>query len=309
MSDPSDPQIVSRLDKMPPFVEPEVQKEVDQIGKDPQEEVVETPVEKVEEPVEEVKEEVVEPKEEEVTEEEALKESKSPEHTKKFIEKLKEQNKELKKNVLDSLQPEAPQWPQAPTTNVIPNVQQFPGLSQTQITDTFKGLVDENGYVDSGLLINSLKEQKDRNDALQTDLQRTKQETQKTNKRLDDFERNEVMREVHKAYPTLDPNNENFDEKLWKFVRNEVVDQWMNGKPTDVMGAATEGMEVIHGDEMKKAEKEQIEKAETAKRNINALGTSQTSQRETYSDHDTLVKAVQHGKRGALAERLAKSGF
>lgn len=304
MSDPSDPQIVSRLDKMPPFVEPEVQKEVDKIGKEPQEEV-EAPIEeKVEEP--EVKEEVVK---EEVTEEEALKESKQPEHTKKFIEKLKEQNKELKKNVLDSLEPEAPQWPQAPTTNVIPNVQQFPGLSQTQITDTFKGLVDENGYVDSGLLINSLKEQKNRNDALQQEVIKAKQDTQKTNKRLDDFERNEVMREVHKVYPTLDPNNENFDEKLWKFVRNEVVDQWMNGKPTDVMGAATEGMTVLYGNEMKKAEKEQIEKTETAKKNINALGASQTTQRDIYSDHDALVTAVQHGKRGALAERLRKAGM
>jgi hypothetical protein len=192
---------------------------------------------------------------------------------------------------------------------VVPNAQQFPGLSQAQITDTFKGLVDENGYVDSGLLISSLKEQKSRNDILQQEVLRAKQDTQKTNRRLDDFERNEVMRDVHKAFPTLDPNNENFDEKLWKFVRNEVVDQWMNGKPTDVMAAAAEGMEVIHGSEMKKAEKEQLEKAEMAKRNINAIGASQTSQRETYSDHDALVTAVQHGKRGALAERLAKSGF
>jgi hypothetical protein len=299
----SDPTIVKRLDKLPPFVDEEPQA--------PVEEVVETPVEeKVEEPVEEVKEEVVETKEE-VTEEEALKESKQPEHTKKFIEKLKEQNKELKKNVLDSLQPEPEpaQWPQSPTTNIVPSAQQFPGLSQAQITDTFKGLVDENGYVDSGLLINSLKEQKERNDKLQQEVIITKQETQKTNKRLDDFERNEVMKGVHAQFPTLDPNNDNFDEKLWKFVRNEVVDQWMNGKPTDVMAAATEGMEVLHGGEMKRAEKEQLEKTETAKRNINAIGASQTTQRETYTDHDALVTAVQHGKRGALAERLAKSGY
>jgi hypothetical protein len=167
MTESSDPKIVNRLGNLPPFKdkdgnivgtppeEPKVEEEVKK--EDPKEEV------KVEAPSEEKKEEpkVEEPKEEEVTEEEALANSKNPERTKKFIEKLKKQNEELKKppepkqNVLESLTPEAPeipQWPAPPTTNVVPTPKQYPGLTQAQINEVFKTTVDDQGYVDAGLL-------------------------------------------------------------------------------------------------------------------------------------------------------------
>jgi hypothetical protein len=298
MADESDPKIVDRLKKMPPY------------GDD---EPVETPEEQEETPGTPETPEEVEPS----------KEEKTKERTTKQFDKLKESNNNLKealeiekkKNILDSLQPtpvptpEPPQWPQAPITNVVPNKENYPGVSQKQIEETFKGLVDENGYVDTGLLIGELKDLREKNKSAEERAKVAEQETQKVSKKFDDFERNAIMVKVHEKFPTLDPNNDNFDEKLWKYVRNEVVDQWMTGKQTDVMAAAQEGMNVLHPVDMKKAEKEQVEKAEIAKKNINALNSSKTLQRETYSDHDALVKATQLGRKGALAERLSKAGF
>jgi len=296
--DTSDPKIVDRLSKLPPYDEEQSQ---------PENEIIEN-----EDTNEEV--EVKDEPKEEVTEDEALQNSKNPERTKKYIDKLKEEVQvEKKKNILDSLvtpipSVEAPQYPEPPITNKIPQSQQYPGLSQTQVSETFKGLVDENGYVDSGLLVNTLKGLQEQAKTANERAQKAEEENKQRGRKFDDFERNQIMREVHKEYPKLDPENEEFDERLWKFVRNEVIDQWMNGKPTDVMSAAREGSDTLYGN-MKKAEKEQIVKTEEAKKNINALGNKQASSRDTYSDQNELVKATQLGKKGALAERLARSGY
>lgn len=342
----SDPKIVKRLNQFPPYT-------------DAQGNIVSTPPEEdinkeIEIPTEDIKEEqIVESKAEEqveeVDEKEALDNSKNPERTKEYINKLKEQNKELKnynENVLDSLVTktptlEVPQWPAPVITNVIP--QNFPGLSQGQINETFKGLVDENGYVDSGLLIEKLNEQKERNEQLQRQLAETKTETQKTNQRLDDFERNEIMRNVHNKFPKLNPSNvdeklpgeQRFNSGLWEYVRKNMVSEWVNestsGKPVDPNDKRAEaerleritqrGMSYLNAgvlnDEgevdidlinMKKADKEKITQAETAKKNINAYTGGGSGQRNDYSTHEALVQATLAGKPGALAERLRRAG-
>lgn len=306
MDENSDPKIVNRLSKFPPFED--------------EEEVVDKPIEEPQEESDEVKEEMppVVPEAEaetEVTEEVALENSKNPERTKKYIDKLKDEvQTEKRKNILESLVPtpppvipSAPKWPQPPITNVMP--QTFPGVSQGQINETFKGLVDENGYVDTGLLIGTLKELQEKNKQAEERAVKAEETTKNAVKNFDDFQRNQIMKDVHAKFPTLDPDNENFDEKLWKYVRNEVVDQWMNGKPTDVMAAAQEGMDTLHPVDMKKADREKLEQVETAKKNINASKASQTSQRGNYGDHEALIQATRLGKKGALAERLLKSGY
>jgi hypothetical protein len=279
----------------------------------------ETPPEEVEEPETPPQEE----KKEEITKEEALENAKNPARTSKYIEKLEEENKELKKkNVLDSLMPEPPPvWPEppkapeAPTINVVPNAQQYPGVTQNQIDDTFKNLVDANGYVDTGLLIDTLKDLMIKNQRAEERAKAAEQKTAQIGKSFDDFQRNEIMREVHAKYPTLNPENPNdnggFEERLWKFVRNEVVDQMMkmDGKPINVMAAADEAWQLFHGNDMKKEEKKKMEEAELAKRNINAMGGTQANQpSSTFGDHEALVKATQQGKKGALAERLRLAG-
>jgi hypothetical protein len=348
-----DEQTVQKLSGLPPYFdkdgnvvaeapveetpeEEEPKKEVPE--EEPQEEKQEEPQEKQEEPEE---------AEETPSEDEALENSKNPERTKKFIDKLKEQNKELrkpKKDILSSLEPEAPQWPEAPTTNVIPTTEQFPGVPQSQITEAFKGLVDEGGYVDSGLLIGTLKDLQEKNRLANEEVVKSRQEVQKTNKRLDDFERNETMRAIHEKFPKLNPVNvseelpedKKFNDSLWEYVRKNMVSEWVNEassgkidlnkskeqldrermeritqKGMDLLNAGVlndEGEVDISLLNMKKEEKVKVEEAEMAKKNINALGVKGGSQRESYSSHDELISAAQRGKRGALEELLTKSG-
>jgi hypothetical protein len=352
MSDtPSDPKIINRLNQLPPYTDdkgnvvdvPPVKIEVPEddinIEKEvPQEDIKED--EQIVEPKKEDKEE-----EKEITEDEALANSKNPERTKEFIEKLKKQNEELRKkpDILTSLSPtvEAPQWPTSPITNIIP--QNVPGVPQTQVNKMFEGLVDENGYVDSGLLIDKLNEQREANNSLQEELKKTKEETKKTSQRIDDFERNEIMRETHTQFPKLDPTNaddslpeeKRFDNKLWEYVRKNMVSSWINetseGKvvnPNDkvaekrrMLEITKKGMDLLDAgvlnDEgevdinlltMKKTDKEKLTQAEMAKKNINASGASHTGQRNTYTDHEALVQATMHGKPGSLAERLRRAG-
>ena len=310
-SDASDPKIVERLKKFPPYDETDKEVESEDSNTEVSQEEPETPEvpetpEEPQEPVEQVEE----------TPEEVKEEVKS--RTTEQFDKLVSKNKELKEevvkrqNILDSLIPptppiETPQWPASPTTNVAPPAQQFPGLSQKEVTETFKGLVDENGYVDTGLLISTLNDLKEQNRLAQERAQKAEQQTQVQGRQFDDFQRNQIMRDVHKEYPTLDPENENFDEKLWKYVRNEVVDQWMNARPTDVMAAAKEGVETLYGATMKKAEKEKIEQAETAKKNINALSANQPVKRDE-SAMEELRQNIRKGTKGALGTYLRESG-
>lgn len=308
MSENTDPNIIKRLENQPPYDKDQPENEA--VSETPEEEPEETP---------EVEEEIKEVEETEVTPEDKVDETKK--RTQEQFEKLKKSNNNLKealevekkKNILDSLIPETPQpnipQPTPAATNIVPQAQNYPGLSQKQINESFTSLVDDQGYVDSGLLIETLNDLKERTKQAEDRATKAEQRSEQSVRDFDSFQRNEIMKEVHAKYPKLDPENEEFDERFWKYVRNEVVDQWMNGRPTDVMGAAQEGFETLYGAEMKKADKIKLEQAETAKKNINALGSSQTSQRETYGDHDTLVRATQKGVKGALAERLRKSGY
>lgn len=279
----------------------------------PKEEPKEEVVEEKEEPKEEIKEEIKEEEPEET------KEEKTKKRTKKQFEKLKKSNKDLKKeaikrqNILDSLtvppKPEASSYSQSPTTNVVPPKTSYPGLSQQQVKTTFEGLVDTEGYVDTGLLISTLKEQQEATKKAEQRANIAEQRAQRTERAVDDFQRTTVMRQVHDKYPRLDPENEDFDERLWEGVRNEVIGQWTSGKKENVMEATKKWSKILYGEEVevKKKDKETIARAKDDMKDINALGSKTSTQRASSQDHEQLIRDTQMGKRGALAERLRRA--
>lgn len=345
----SDPNIVKRLNQMPPYTDEQgniIDKAIPQVetpvetegpGKPEPEVPIETPAEEpeVENPVEEPKE---------PTEEEALANAKNPERTRKFVDKLKEQNEQLKrKPILDSLAPEPTQWPQAPVTNQVPTPEQFPGLTQTKINEVFKGMVDSDGFLDSGQLFTELTKEQEKSKALQEEVKKSRQEVQQTNQRLDDFERTQIMRGIHDKYPKLNPVNvgevpeeKKFDDRLWQYVQKNMVTEWVNetasGKIDTTKTKAQQdaerldrlskkGMELLEADAlndegevditrltMKKADKQKLTEAELAKKNINARSGNMSGQRNTYTDHEALVQATRNGVPGSLAERLRRAG-
>jgi hypothetical protein len=283
----SDPNIVSRLAKLPPFDD-------------------EVPPEPV---VEEVKEEV----KVEETEDEQKK------RTTEQFEKLKQHNAELKKqleeqkvpqkNALDALIPESP------VTNQIPNTQQFPTLTPKEIKDTFAGLTDENGYVDTGLLketLVSLQKAKEESEKRAADAE---QVAKNVSRRQDDFERKQIMKEVHGIYPKLDPENaisedpeKKFDQRFYDLFQGQIMREWTSAGTADPMKVAEKVSDILYPKDMTKATKEKAEAAELAKKNINATTVKPTSTSSSYKNQDELILATRKGRPGALAERLRAIG-
>lgn len=305
--EPSDPKIVERLKKIPPFEEETPPDVAPQAPIEPEVEP-EVPEEPAPEPEPEVKPEVEEPKFEET----------EKDRTTKEFEKLKEHNAALKekltrKNALESLYPEPPVAPQPPTTNVIPTSQQYPNLKPNEIKDVFSSLVDANGYVDSGLLIETLKETDQRAKAAEERAQKAEDENKRNSRRMDDFERKDIMKQVHDRFPKLNPDNveaENeevkFDENFYDLFQGQIMKEWTSVGQADPMLVAEKVSGILYG--VKKADKEKTEQAEKAKKDINATTVRPASTISTYKDRDDLIRATRKGSHGALMERLNKIG-
>ena len=100
-------------------------------------------------------------------------------------------------------------------------------------------------------------------------------------------------------------------------VRKEIATApILRGENVSFMDAATKIYEERYkeeeeGGEVKKKEKEKMEKAEDAKRNINASTPNTSFVKDYYSNTEekALREATIQGKKGALAERLRRSGY
>src|SRR3990167_1774083 len=317
--------IRDRLSKVPPFEEDipmleEVKKiskqqtTVPQIKEDPKkvEEAPEEPV--VEEPIEEVVEEKVEEPKEEVSERTAEQIEKLTEHNKQ----LKEENKELYQNVMESLRP--PEPPPEPfgelTPQLVKQVDQItPELRQPQVEDIYAKLIDKDGYIDPDLLIKTLRDANELAKQARIEAELAKKEAQEakaeTKRTKRDFEESKEVRLVHKKYPQIDPKSDQFDENFWDDVRKEIATAPILKGTTPSFMEATDLIwnaryaEKKEVEGVKKAEKEKIEEAENAKRNINA--SAQAGRPTDYyaqSEQEDLRQASILGKKGALAERL-----
>jgi hypothetical protein len=295
--EPSDPNIVARLNKIPPFE-----------NEQPETPVEETPVEEV--PAETTPEPAPEPAKEE-TEDERKK------RTTEEFEKLKQHNAELKKQLEDQKIPKKnalealfPDNSPSPTTNVLPTTQEFPKLTPKEIKDTFAGLTDDQGYVDTGLLKETLVDlQKAKDEAIKRATE-AENKVKDVSRRQDEFERKQIMKDVHSIYPKLNPENANsddpdkkFDERFATLFQDRIMGQWARVGTSDPMAVAGDISAILYP-AMTKADKEKAEKAELAKRNINATSVKPASTVETYKDKDELARATRAGSHNALMERL-----
>jgi len=292
-----------------------------------------------EKPEEEVKEEVkAEPKvegaedKEEVktTEEELPKDAK--ERTKEQFDKLKESNKKLKEEnekakaearkyakegLVSSLVPDEPKQPQPAqqpqynwdrmVTKQVPPSSLYPDMSKKDVKNVFDSLVDDQGYVDSGLLKETLESTNTQIARQKQENERLRQQLNQTNRKMDDFQRSQTAREVHDKHPQLNPDSDQFNPKYFEATRDKMVANLAKGLPEDFMGSADSLAEVYVKKETK--EEKESKKKKDAIAQINATGTEGSSGRRDFGDHEELVKAVQYGKKGALAERLKRSGY
>ena len=317
-------KIKDRLKDQPPFVNEEGKP----VAEKPKEEPVVEEAEIVEEPKEEPK---AEPKVE-GADDKAEPTEEPKERTKKQFEKLTQSNKNLKKendkikdearkmakeglvSTLVQEQPKAPayDWDKM-VTNKVPPAQLYSNLTQKDVKTTMDELVDDQGYVNTDLLKETLN---NANRQVQTARVETAQLRQQVNNKLrsiDDFQRTEVARRVHRKFPQLDPDSDKFIPEYYEDTRDKMISNLAKGLPEDFMGSAEKFSKRYITKEEPKEEEPKVKKSQKEQQaaisQINATGTKVKSSQRPYGKHAELVKAVQQGKKGALAERLKRSGF
>ncbi|MCC7571444.1 hypothetical protein KO465_09045 [Candidatus Micrarchaeota archaeon] len=236
------------------------------------------------------------------------------ERTREQFEKLKESNQKLKEeleraktqpqpSVLDSLRP-PPQLPQF-------SANQFSHLDQQQVDQVSEQLINkgEDGfdYVNTNALKSALKEANDR-------ARRAEESARMAAERFNRFEETAQIREAYSKFPQLDPNSDKFDSTFYNNVRDKLIAQAFRGEK-DLVKAATEVGSLYSPKEPIKEQKEEEVKqpqeadtqSQTKKEQIMATGNS--AGRYTGADFDALKAGTMRGKKGALAERLRRSGY
>jgi hypothetical protein len=222
------------------------------------------------------------------------------ERTREQFEKLKESNKQMKErlnaleagqqdqlaDIYDSLRPKG-----------MPQLDENSGNLDTLIKD---------GYVDENVLKQSLNQ-----------LTKQAQEAQKradlAQKKIQEIEENAQVKEAYKEYPQLNPKNTDvFDPNFYKLVKNELIGQMIEGKK-DLLEAAQEVSRVykpnVEAKEKEQAKKEDFDKKEEQIQKQNPTSGARGQDRYAELDQNDLVKATMRNQKGALAERLRRSGY
>lgn len=198
-------------------------------------------------------------------------------------------------------------------TNQAPNAQQFSNLNQQQVNQTFSSMVDENGFLDGNKLMNVLQNMNNRAIQAEQRAQRAEQTASSSIKQVMDSNERTAQAKVYTKYPQLDPNNkEEFDPKMWRAVYNELAVKAKAGEnptETDYVEAADRVYDDFYSDrDMSKKSDEQKQVKQDQKKAINAVRPTSGTQVGYYSgdDDNDLLKKVQQGKRGAIAEMLKR---
>lgn len=327
--------ILKRLQGLPPYGKANETPPVVEPTETPVEEPAEQEKEEVETPIETKPEEtpapVEEDVEEEVTEEEALSNSKNPERTKKYIESLKakipapapvvEEPKEHIPNAFEATEPEALAGMDTPvetpqfTPQEVANTQVFPNLSQKKIDDIMASLVatNEDGeeVVDIDKLRATLAQANMEVQNAKSESQKAIDRVEKVEKKFSDFEKTKEVVKVHESFPELDPESGKFDPKFYEVVKNEMVQQLIQKGKKDFMAAAEKYQDIFRkgDDEVNKKEKAKQTEVVNAKKQINATGSHvNAQQRKGWEDPTALAAATRTNQKGALEERLRRSG-
>ena len=174
-------------------------------------------------------------------EKEALENSKNPERTREYIEKLKKERDdslELSKkpsqdygsSVFDVFHaPERVQTPQVPEQ--IPNLNQFQGLNPLQAQNIQQQFIDKDGNVDINGLNRALNEANQR--ALQA-----QEESRRTRAELARQAESQQVREAHSTFPQIDPKSKDFNPKFFEAVRDRLVRNMWEGKSQTLLDVA-----------------------------------------------------------------------
>jgi len=221
----------------------------------------------------------------------ALENSKNPERTKAYIEKLKAQLKEK----------ETPKQDYSSVFDVPVDQQVIPNLNPQQVNAITNQYIDENGNVDVSGLNKALQEANDRA-FLAT------QEVENIRMRVTKWEENQQAREAHAVYPEIDPTKkETFDPGFYEMVRDRIIRNRVTGKQQTLLEAASDIAKYYKPSQkeevVKKEAVEQYRKAQEA-RQQGPLEVGRGQQRTQGPDLSELRERTRHGDDDAFFERL-----
>ncbi len=231
----------------------------------------------------------------EVDEKVALDNSKNPERTAAYIEKLKEENRKLKESqgireqsVFDRLRPQ----PAA-----------YPALNQQQVEAVANQLVDANGYLDEGALNQALAQANAR--AVEAE-----RRARNVEDKLMYIEETRQVREAHAVHPELDPQSGNYDPEFFNLVTDRLTRNMIDGKQESLLDAANHIKGLLNPtrvDAKAKAEAEQKFKEVQAQKDNAPIETGKGESRQTTANNDDLRRRTRTGgvfENGALDQRL-----
>lgn len=213
------------------------------------------------------------------------------ERTAQEFEKLKESNRVMAEK-LKALEGSKP-TPSSVLDELRPSAE---AVQNTAPAAGNQSLVDTEGYIDANLLNSTLNSsQKAAQEARSIALQ-TQQQIQR-------FQESQVVQAVHKDFPEIDPNSDQFDPSFYDYVKNDLIGQMMKGK--EDLRAAAEKARNTFG---KKPEPEQRKETISSRGQASApTGTSKGTP-DPVGEHASLVEGTYKGDKEAIYKRLQASG-
>ena len=228
------------------------------------------------------------------------------ERTKVEFEKLKQHNKVLaeeneqlkavnppKQSVLESFDPQV-------------NVANTSNLSQQQVDDVVKGLIDENGYLDQALLESTLRNYNQQVAEAKTIAEQARLEAFKARSEVSNFEIKRETRVAHKKFPSVDPNSNSFDPIFYKNVKNALLGAMYEGKKMSFIDACREVKKVYKPNKDVQLTKAQaVEEYKTSVAQKSALNETGSSKFSSKASKEALIEGTRRGDATSIFARLA----
>lgn len=252
---------------------------------------------------------VEEKPQEEVTASEQTQQDDLPEEasdrTRQQFEKLKQSNSQLKEK-LEKLEADQQKQLVDVYESLRPKgVPELPNQSKEQIKQEDYEALIRDGYVDENVLKQSLSQ-------LKAEAEQAKRDAKLAQERIQLMEENTQVREANQKYPQLDHKSPEFDPVFYRLVRNELVGQMIEGKK-DLLLAAQEVSKVykpnVEEKEKAQVKQQEYEKKEEQIQSQDISKGGRVQNRFSQVDADELVRATMRNQKGALAERLKRSGY
>jgi hypothetical protein len=228
------------------------------------------------------------------------------ERTKKNFEELKEHNRQLKEEN-EALKASQPKQPSA-LESLVPNEMRAvaPNLSNQQVDDIVKGLVDENGYLDQALLENTLRTSNQQVAQARAEANQARLEAKQALSQVNKFGQDREVRIAHKKFPVVDPESSKYDPNFFKLVKNELLGAMYEGRKLEFVDACREVSKVYSptkdDKEVKAKAVEEYKENVASKSSLNPTGSSRPDIR---SSKDDLVEGTRKGDAASIYERLA----